>query len=469
MDTVRRPAHAGTFYPADPQALADVVDRCIRDAPSFAISPKALVAPHAGYAYSGPVAGTAYRSIAPRRDAIKRVVVLGPCHWDPTGTFAVPQARAFRTPLGDVPVDRDAVDELAARGLAEVDDRPHIREHSLEVHLPFLQRVLSRFTLVPIAVGAPRVEETSALLGRLWGGEETLIVVSSDLSHYHDYVGAMQLDRAASRAIETLRLDQLGDEHACGRHPVKGLLAQAVLRDLRVTTLDLRSSGDTAGRDRRDRVVGYGSYSFEPATAARLGQPDRRTLMHHAYRSVLGAVQGVRADPLDPSRLPATLRAHRATFVTLTLDGKLRGCIGSVLPEEPLIASVVRNAARAAMEDPRFERPTPDEVRRMALTVSVLSHPRPIACSNEREALAALRPGIDGVILEAMGRRGLFLPDVWESLREPQTFLAHLKQKAGLDRRGWPEGARLYRFRTERFAGRAVSPDGGQPWEAPGS
>jgi AmmeMemoRadiSam system protein B/AmmeMemoRadiSam system protein A len=462
-ESVRSPAHAGTFYPAEPQALANMVDRCIREAPSFAVSSKAVVAPHAGFVYSGPIAGTAYRSIAARRGTVKRVVLMGPCHWHPTRTFAVPSARAFRTPLGDVPVDRTAVDALATHGLAAVDDLPHDREHSLEVHLPFLQRLLGDFALVPVAVGTPGVAETSDLLGRLWGGEETLIVVSSDLSHFHDYEGAMRLDQSASQAIETLRHDQLTDEQACGRYPVKGLLAQAALRDLRVTTLDLRNSGDTAGRDRRDRVVGYGAYGFEPAAEARLGLEDRRTLVHQAYRAVLGALAGQPVHAGDLSRYPATLRAHRATFVTLTMDGNLRGCIGTVMPQEPLLASVMRNAVRAATEDPRFNPPHPDEVRRMALSVSVLSHPRPMPCSGEEEALAMLRPGIDGIILEARGRRGLFLPDVWETLPEPRSFLGHLKRKAGLPQEGWPQDTRLYRFRTERFTGQAASPgsDGG--------
>jgi MEMO1 family protein len=260
---VRPPAVAGFFYPEDPAELAAAVDACLAQAPpprAGEAPPKALVVPHAGYVYSGPVAASAYARIAPHAGAIRRVVLLGPAHRVWIRGLAAPRADGFATPLGVVPVDCRAVDAVAALPQLEVSDAPHAGEHSLEVQLPFLQRVLGPFTLVPLAVGDAEAEEVAEVLERLWGGPETLVLVSSDLSHYHDYATARRLDRAACAAIEALDGSGLGPDSACGCVPLSGLLRVARARGLRAQTLDLRSSGDTAGG--RDRVVGYGAWSF---------------------------------------------------------------------------------------------------------------------------------------------------------------------------------------------------------------
>ncbi len=224
-------------------------------------APKAIIAPHAGYIYSGPVAATAYARLQPMRGTVERVVLLGPAHRVGFRGLALPDAVCFRTPLGEVALDEEAIAVLADMPQVRVLDAAHAREHSLEVHLPFLQEVLGDFRLVPLVVGEASAEEVGEALERLWDGPQTLIVVSSDLSHYHDYDTARRLDAATSRAIEQLRYEDLNEESACGRIPVSGLLYVARRRGLRVATLDLRNSGDTAGS--RDRVVGYGAYVIE--------------------------------------------------------------------------------------------------------------------------------------------------------------------------------------------------------------
>tara|TARA_B100001750_G_scaffold158171_1_gene127348 strand:- start:276 stop:1067 length:792 start_codon:yes stop_codon:yes gene_type:complete len=258
---VRPPALAGPWYPADPAALAQCVDGFLA-APEprpAAPSPKALVAPHAGLVYSGPVAASAYaRWTDPA--IIERVVLLGPAHRVAFRGLCAPTVDAFATPLGPVPLDREALALLDDLPGVLRDDRPHAEEHSLEMHLPFLQRTLGEFRLVPLVVGAATTAEVREVLQRLWGGPETRIVVSSDLSHFHDHETAARLDRVTATAIETLDGDALDDHSACGRIPLRGLLAEARARGLQVETLDVRTSGDTAG-DRR-RVVGYGAWAF---------------------------------------------------------------------------------------------------------------------------------------------------------------------------------------------------------------
>jgi AmmeMemoRadiSam system protein B len=263
MNTVRPAAVAGFFYPEDAGALARDVAALLAEAEpavGAAVVPKAIIAPHAGYVYSGPIAARAYATLRPARDRIRRVVLLGPTHRTPVRGLAVPAATAFASPLGTVVIDRAAIACVADLPQVVVSDSVHALEHSLEVHLPFLQSVLGEFELAPFAVGRASPEDVAQVLERLWGGAETLIVVSSDLSHYLPYAVAREADRETVDAI--LSLDAVIDhEHACGGTPVNGLLLAARRHRLRPHLLDLRNSGDTAGD--RSRVVGYCSIAFE--------------------------------------------------------------------------------------------------------------------------------------------------------------------------------------------------------------
>lgn len=261
MTTVRHPAVAGTFYPAEAATLQAMVGEYLANANATGPVPKAIIVPHAGYVYSGPIAASAYARIVPGRERIERVVLLGPAHRVPFRGLALSSAQRFATPLGEVPVDKDAVTTIAHLPQVQVLDEAHAQEHSLEVHLPFLQAVLDKFTLVALVVGEAQPEEVGAVLELLWGGVETLIVISSDLSHYHDYETARRLDNATSRAIEALRPQDIKYDHACGRNPVNGLLYVARKRGMNAETIDLRNSGDTAGP--RDHVVGYGAYVLD--------------------------------------------------------------------------------------------------------------------------------------------------------------------------------------------------------------
>ncbi len=259
MENIRKPAVAGMFYPADPEEIhSQLADFFRQAAAGDGTAPKALIAPHAGYIYSGPVAASAYIRLKSAADTITRVILLGPSHRVAFPGLATPSADAFRTPLGDIPLDREAVEAVEALPQVHRLDEAHLMEHSLEVHLPFLQELLHHFTLVPLVVGDADSDEVAEVLEMLWGGPETLIVISSDLSHYHDYATAQEMDRTTSEAIEGLHPEALHYDDACGRNPIKGLLTVARRKAMHMETVDLRNSGDTAGP--RDRVVGYGSY-----------------------------------------------------------------------------------------------------------------------------------------------------------------------------------------------------------------
>jgi AmmeMemoRadiSam system protein B/AmmeMemoRadiSam system protein A len=446
MSTVRAPAVAGLFYPGNQIELArDVLGMLeqTHDAPLAPGFPKALIVPHAGYIYSGPVAAHAFALLRPAAGIVKRVVLLGPCHRVAVRGLALPGAAAFETPLGTIPIDEEAVRAVA--DLPQVVNFPatHAREHSLEVQLPFLQQVLREFKLLPLVVGSATAEEVAAVVERLWGGPETLFVISSDLSHYRTYEAAREIDGRTVQAILDFRTD-IDHEQACGATPVTGFLLAAKRRGLKIELLDARNSGDTAGG--RDRVVGYASFALWNGMGG-YGETHGRTLLGLA-RAAVGEALGrsAVAIPDEP-----WLREKRATFVTLTQDGNLRGCIGSLQPTRALGEDVVANAANAALADRRFAPLKPEELAAIELEVSLLSAPTLVQFADANELIAQLRPGTDGVILAAEGRRATYLPQVWEQIADPGQFLASLRQKAGISADTRLTRCQVWRYQVRKW------------------
>lgn len=264
MRTIRPPAVAGQFYPAEAARLRTQVEQYLQDAAESRGVPRAIIVPHAGYVYSGPVAASAYACLRPGRQQIRRVILLGPAHRVPVRGLAASSADAFATPLGEVPLDREAIACLLELSQVHIQDEVHAPEHGLEVHLPFLQTVLADFQLIPLVVGEAAPEAVAEVLAQYADDPHTLIVISSDLSHYQDYDRACYLDRATSYSIERLRPLPAGQ--ACGRHAINGLLHLARERGWEAQTVDLRNSGDTGGP--RHQVVGYGAYLFRDEQAA---------------------------------------------------------------------------------------------------------------------------------------------------------------------------------------------------------
>ncbi len=456
MPTIRPAAVAGTFYPDHPvvlrQALAELLSNARPAAPVPA--PKALIVPHAGYVYSGAVAASAYARLAELRGRIRRVVLLGPAHRVYVRGLALPEAERFATPLGEVALDRAGMQRLAGLPQVSRSAAAHQMEHSLEVQLPFLQQVLGDFELLPLAVGEATAAEVAEVLEKVWGGDETLIVISSDLSHFLPDAQARQMDHGTVNAI--LALDpQLSHEQACGATPVNGLLLAARRHGLQPVALDVRNSSQTAGDP--ERVVGYAAFAFH--RSADVDQPagpdqtamdkgDRGETLLKLARSGIAAQLGRQASVLTP---PGWLDEPGASFVTLTRQGELRGCIGTLEAHRPLGIDVRENAVAAAFRDPRFAPLSGAEFDAIRVEVSLLSPGEAIPVASEAEALAALRPGVDGVVFEYAHYRSTFLPQVWEQLPEPAEFLAHLKRKAGLSMDFWAEQVRLSRYTVSKW------------------
>ncbi len=462
-DPVRPPAVAGSFYPEDPGELTLMLDRLLAE---VELSPAGgrivgLISPHAGYPYSGHVAARSFAALRQQQPA--RIVLIAPCHVEAFAGASVFDGRAYATPLGEVPVDRKFAEVLVRSGAARFSDAGHRRvgggrgEHSLEVQLPFLQRVLDRFTLVPIVLGEREPETCRRLAVALAEilDEETVLVASSDLSHFHPAEEARELDGKVAAFVETwdyfslLSCLDAGDCEACGGGPiVTTMLAAQLCGAGKSEVLRYANSGDVPPF-RRDGVVGYLSALFRldgedgSGERERLSEQDRERLMEVARESVRRAV--LREPPLELEEESPALSRPGAAFVTLRREGRLRGCIGAVVAREPLGRAVANAAAAAALRDPRFSPLSRDELAGLDCHISVLTPFRLLSRPKQFEI------GRHGLLLERGFRRGLLLPQVAvEQSWDRETFLRQTCLKAGLEPDAWedPETV-VYTFTAE--------------------
>ena len=485
------PAVAGMFYPRHEADLAKQVDQMLAEAKSQDMERlRALVCPHAGYEFSGKIAASGYKQLEGRK--IRTVVILGPSHTSLFRAAAVADADAVATPLGRIPISAKAAElaklkpfdrhpkcevhrpqwwqnapqELPAFG----EETPFTWEHSVENQYPFLQRVLKDFEVVPVVFGQIDPEEAATALLKVLD-DDTLLVASSDLTHYLPYDVARTLDTTTLQAVCSLSTDWLEEEEAavesqahislaCGKDPILTVMHVARQKGWKAKLLDYRNSGDTAGH--KEAVVGYAAVAFyepaknsprPPVEPGRMGvgqgvradgkpseftADQRKFLLEVARKSVTAAAHGEGPPQPDTKNLAEKLAQPRACFVTLKKDHQLRGCVGTVFPRRPLCEAVIQAGRSAAVEDHRFPPVKPEELEQIEIEVSVLTLPSRLKFNSPDELLAKLRPGVDGVVLRVGGNQGLFLPQVWEQLPDKEQFLSRLaEEKAGLDPAAW--------------------------------
>jgi AmmeMemoRadiSam system protein B/AmmeMemoRadiSam system protein A len=454
----RPPAVAGGFYPGEPDELRRTVRGYLdAAAPEKLADVRALVSPHAGYPYSGPVAAYGYRAIEGQH--YKTVIVMAPAHHYPLRGASIPNVAGYETPLGTVPLSPLA-DVLRAEAVFHDAPEAHEGEHSIEVQLPFLQVVLDEFELVPILVGDAEADEiAAAILKHL--DDETLLVASSDLSHYLPYELAKKVDAFTVRTMADEDADLMELCEACGKVPVEALLRVAQKKGWHPHVLDARNSGDTAGP--KDQVVGYCSVAFaeeaEPfvrpkrRTQEPLDEQEQQKLLELARAALEAAVKREPPPVPDESEVPEKLRRQGGTFVTLTEGGALRGCVGQILPPyAPLYQSVIGNAASAALRDPRFLPVKAAELDKIHIEVSVLTVPQRLRAASPEQLLAKLTPGEDGVLFVFWQARSTYLPQVWEQLPDKAEFMSRLSQKAGLPADAWRHpSARIFIYHAQVF------------------
>lgn len=468
---VRPAALADSFYAADPLTLMQQVDQQLAQArelvatqlASHTLRPKILIAPHAGHVYSGLAASIAYARLAPHIQSIRRIVLLCPAHREYFQGVALPGASAFATPLGTLSVDPLGAAVIADLPFVTEYAKAHEQEHAIEVHLPFIQRLWSALspaqqpTIVPLVVGDIASEQVEQLIERLWGNTQTLILISTDLSHFQPYDQASLLDSATCEKITSMQ-GAITHHEACGATPLNAALYLARSKGLQIERLVYCNSGDTGGNtpEGRERVVGYASFALyeTPPSQAQQGlQGDQGLALTQLARASLHHATG--AAPMPTPQQQPWLEQLGACFVTLSSQGQLRGCIGSLLAYRRLQDDVIANAAAAALHDQRFPPVTAPEAPDIAIEVSVLTQPSLLDFANEGHALWQLEPLRDGVIFSAnvldTSYRSTFLPQVWGQLNEPQQFMAQLKIKAGLTADFWSDNVRLETYRVQEF------------------
>ena len=439
VSTVRPAAVAGQFYPSGPDELRKTVGNCLRDATGVEVAGKirGLVSPHAGYVCSGTVAASGFRQID---HSTKRVILLGPSHRVPLVGASIPQVTAYRTPLGDVPLAGFAFTLQQQPPFHSV-PQAHAGEHSLEVQLPFLQVILKDFEIIPILTNNADPETLATTLAPHIG-EDTLVVASSDLSHYHPYEEAVALDRIFTTAVLGGKFPDMPRCEACGKQAVLTLMHIAEIKGWESVLIDYKNSGDTCSG--KDGVVGYASIGFverkETTKKMKEALPteDRKALLKLA-RSAIEAKLVKGAKVARPEPLSPALTEVCGCFVTLHKHGQLRGCIGSIEPVSPLVECVESNAKNAAFGDPRFPALGRDELSEIDIEVSVLSVPERLHFKDADDLKGQLKPLVHGVILSRGYHRSTFLPQVWKQLPEKEKFLEHLCLKGGMSSKAWQD------------------------------
>ena len=453
---VRAPAVAGLFYPADKTVLSQTIDELLERAPAHHIRHlKGLVCPHAGYNYSGLTAASAYKTLAGRD--VQTVIILGPSHYAAFQGVSLPNADVYQTPLGIVPISEKAQRlvgigpfVLEPRCLvqrpswwtqapkpapAAGEDTPETWEHSIEVQVPFLQKTLQNFKILPVIFGNTDPEQVAKVLAGMID-DKTVVVASSDLSHYHPYDAAKDLDNHCITAILNLDVDAMQTQQACGKAPILTLMHLARLKGWKTQLLDCRNSGDTSG-DKSHGVVGYAAIAFYEPTPENFSAPERKFLLDLARTTLTRVVTNGSLPEVSARDMPTKLIGKKGCFVTLTENGMLRGCIGYILPQEPLYRAIEDNAQNAAMRDWRFTPVRSDEVDKIKIEISVLTEPQPLRFNSPEDLLGKLQPYEDGVVLKIGSRSATFLPQVWEQIPDKVEFLNHLSEKAGCKPSAW--------------------------------
>ena len=450
---IRKPVYAGSFYPDTPEELTAVIKKFVNQVKPIHVnrpphsSLKALIMPHAGYIYSGWTA--VHISLVLKENQFKKVIVMGPDHRIGFQGGAISDVSAYETPLGRIPVNKSAARLCQNKYLFQsipVSDR---LEHSVEVVLPYLQYFLKKFEIIPVVLGQGRdlAEKVTAAFDPLLD-KTTLLVASSDLSHYLPYQEAVAKDRETIEMILNLKADELikRENAACGKIPILVVINMARRHNWHPVLLHYSNSGDTAGD--RSRVVGYTVIAFYGGLSMKNRMDSLQSLKEEQGQILVKLARQTieerldkRSIKVDPdSMMDSAFKEKRGTFVTLTINKQLRGCIGNLDSTDSIVDGIERNAINAAFLDPRFPPLKADELNRVDIEVSILTEPQPLEYRDSKDLLSKLRVNVDGVILRKGSASATFLPQVWEQLPQPEKFLSHLCTKAGLPSDAWRKG-----------------------------
>ena len=447
----KKAVYAGSFYPQDPEELNKLLDSYKEDR-QVEYRSKAIIVPHAGYMYSGHAAMAGFQYLEPGEN----IFIIAPSHHESFNNIAMPEYTFFETPLGNLEVNNRLIAEIAENFPCIIADEVFDKEHAIEVQLPFLQNLFhphrqsaadfvknlkkigKKIRIVPILTGNCDYRLISDLISTYW--ENSSFVISSDLSHYYTLQQCRQIDTYTATIIETGRIEFLQQPQACGLIGIKGLVDFANNNDCTMIRAEMYNSGDISPE--KDKVVGYGSWFLYPGSRNDFIEKNySKYVLETAKKSIISEMNG---EEYIPRQIPSVLTEYGASFVTLKLNGELRGCIGSIYPTKPLILDIIDNAANAAFRDSRFAPLGEEELDRLELSVSILSAIERINFKDERDLLSKIYP--HGVIIAEKDKRAVYLPVVWEQLPDREIFLNSLKEKAGLPPNYFSKTIEAYKF-----------------------
>ena len=438
----KKSASAGTFYPSDKEELTNLI-RCfeIKQPP---YSSRAVIIPHAGYIYSGKLAANGIQHL--KKDA-KNVFIFAPAHYERIFGCTVCDYDTFETPLGDIKVNKKLIRQAAEFCDCNKSNFAFEKEHSIEVQLPLIKYFMPEAEVVPVLYGCENFKNLCETLEYFWADENNVFVISSDLSHFYPEKEAVKIDNYTARMIEENNFSNFEQEQACGAVGICGLIEFTKKKNFSLIRTGLTNSSAATGDS--SRVVGYGSWF--------LYEGEKNNYIKEYYSDFVKKIckdsilSGLQLGQAKINNYDCVFEQYGASFVTLELDGILRGCIGSIIAHKPLIKDLIHNAHAAAFSDPRFPALTLNEYNRITIGVSLLSKPERIEFETEEELLENLRPGVDGLIIRDGNYQAVFLPDVWEQLPDKQEFLEQLKLKAGLPKNYFSESFEAFKFNTTKI------------------
>ena len=446
MKKIKPNSVAGRFYPEDKEELVSFLDDAFKNnRKQYNYSTRAVIVPHAGYIYSGQLASEGIQYLD---KSAKNIFIIAPSHYIGIDGIAVSSSDFWETPLGQIEVNQKINQVLINDLDAEFNDKAIAPEHSLDVQVPFIQKIFPSAKIVPILVGDAKPEQITNLISHFWNDKNNAFVISSDLSHFHHDTEAREIDKVTAEMIETQEVTDFSHLQACGATGVLGLVGFAKQEGFSLIRINLQNSSVTSGD--KTRVVGYGSWLLFEGTKEKFVKDNfSKLLMDICHKSILSGFETGRPLQVQPLDFPEVLQQSGASFVTLEIDGDLRGCIGSIIANQSLIEDIAKNAFASAFSDSRFMPLTKEEYEFLDIAISLLSAPSKMEFKDENDLLNQIEKDIDGIIIQDGYSRAVYLPSVWEQLPDKKLFLNSLKQKAGLSASHFSKTFMAYRFRTE--------------------
>lgn len=460
INPIRETAVAGLFYPANVYQLESDIDNYLQHAPStLSNRPKIMIVPHAGYKYSAQVAAHAYKRLESFKKQVKNVFLLGPSHQVFVEGIALSPAKQFKTPLGAINTNTTiTADLLNNKKLFKLSKKAHKNEHALEVQMPFLQKTLENFTIIPMLYGNADPKKIAEVLEPYLRLDNSILIISADLSHYLDYDTAKSVDENTANQINNyINIDH---HQSCGATAVNTAIELAKSFGLTPHLLDMANSGDITGD--KSKVVGYGAWVYaekedpkelkglelEQRNLQNFARHNKPKLLEIAKTALDYAVNKQETFQPEKNDFDDILFDKGASFVTLHKGDVLRGCIGSLYPNKAIAVDLANNTYAAALKDTRFKPVTSDELADVSFTISFLTNFEPIDFNSYDELLSLVQPKIDGLLIKDGQREGLFLPSVWKEIPDKEEFMTNLKIKAGLSPSYWSDDIKVFRFRT---------------------